>query len=143
MLKLYIIYLNLIMQLKSKKVQTHFLQLYMVWFILNLDLNFIVFCFQLFTIHYHTPKQGNIKFKPRFIAKIEPRHKQQSYKQKIHLKIPQMPLNVQEVICMHLNLATIKLKMFTNKISSLYNFLSLTVTINVSTRKTNLNQIST
>lgn len=142
MLRLYIMYLNLIMQLKSKKVQTHFLQLYMVWFILNLGFNFIVLCSSSLPYIYHTPKQGNIKFKPRLKAKIEPQHKQQSYNQKIHLKIPQMPLNVQEVICTHLNLATIKLKMFTNK-SSLYNFLSLTVTINVSTRKTNLNQIST
>ena len=37
----------------------------MLWVNSILGLNFISFCFKLITIHYHTPKQREIKFKPR------------------------------------------------------------------------------
>ena len=37
----------------------------MLWFNFILGLNFIFFCFKLIIIHYHTPKQKKIKFKPR------------------------------------------------------------------------------
>jgi len=37
----------------------------MLWFNFILDLNFIFLCFQLIIIHYHTPTQKEIKFKPR------------------------------------------------------------------------------
>ena len=39
--------------------------LYLLWFNFILGLNFISLCFKLSIIHYHTPKQGEIKFKPR------------------------------------------------------------------------------
>ena len=37
----------------------------MLWLDFILGLNFIFFCFKLIIIHYHTPKQKKIKFKPR------------------------------------------------------------------------------
>ena len=37
----------------------------MLWFNFILGLNFIFLCFKLIIIHYHTPKQRKIKFKPR------------------------------------------------------------------------------
>ena len=37
----------------------------MLWFNFILGLNFILFCFKLIIIHYHTQKQRKIKFKPR------------------------------------------------------------------------------
>ena len=38
----------------------------MLWFNFILGLNFIFLCFKLIIIiHYHTTKQGKIKFKPR------------------------------------------------------------------------------
>ena len=39
--------------------------LWMLWFNFMLGLNFIFLCFKLIIIHYHTPKQREIKFKPR------------------------------------------------------------------------------
>ena len=36
-----------------------------LWFNFILGLNFISFFFKLIIIHYHTPKQKEIKFKPR------------------------------------------------------------------------------
>ena len=41
------------------------LNVYMLWFNFILGLNFIFFCFKLIIIHYHTPKQRKIKFKPK------------------------------------------------------------------------------
>ena len=35
----------------------------MLWFDFILGLNFILFCFKLIIIHYHTQKQKKIKFK--------------------------------------------------------------------------------
>ena len=40
-------------------------QMYVLWFKFILGSNFIFFCFKLIIIHYHTQKQGNIKFEPR------------------------------------------------------------------------------
>ena len=40
-------------------------QWYMLWFNFLLDLHFISLCFELIIAHYHTPKQREIKFKPR------------------------------------------------------------------------------
>ena len=37
----------------------------MLWFNFILGLNFISLCFKLIIIYYHTPKQREIKFKPR------------------------------------------------------------------------------
>ena len=37
----------------------------MLWFSFILGLHFIFLCFKLIIIHYHTPKQRKIKFKPR------------------------------------------------------------------------------
>ena len=37
----------------------------MLWFNFILGLNFIFLCFRLISIHYHTPKQREIKFEPR------------------------------------------------------------------------------
>ena len=37
----------------------------MLWFNFILGLTFISLCFKLIIIHYHTPKQREIKFKPR------------------------------------------------------------------------------
>ena len=37
----------------------------MLWFNFILGLNFIFPCFKVIIIHYHTPKQKIIKFKPR------------------------------------------------------------------------------
>ena len=39
--------------------------LFRLWFSFILGLNFIFLCFKLIIIHYHTPKQRKIKFKPR------------------------------------------------------------------------------
>ena len=39
--------------------------MYMLWFIFILGLNVVFFCFKLIIIHYHTPKQKKIKFKPK------------------------------------------------------------------------------
>ena len=39
--------------------------MHMLWVNFILGLNFISFCFKLIIIHYHTPKQREIKFKPR------------------------------------------------------------------------------
>ena len=39
--------------------------IHMLWFIFILGLSFIFLCFKLIIIHYHTPKQRKIKFKPR------------------------------------------------------------------------------
>ena len=39
--------------------------MYVLWFNFILGLNFIFLCFNLIIIHYHTPKQRKIKFKPR------------------------------------------------------------------------------
>ena len=52
-----IIYTNI------KKVNIH--TYHMLWFNFILSLNFLFFSFKLFFIHYHTPKQKKIKFKPR------------------------------------------------------------------------------
>ena len=41
------------------------LSMYMLWFKIILGLNFISLCFKLIIIHYHTPKQREMKFKPR------------------------------------------------------------------------------
>ena len=41
------------------------LPLYMLWFNFFLGLNFIGLVLKLIIIHYHTPKQRTIKFKPR------------------------------------------------------------------------------
>ena len=41
------------------------LLIYYFYFIFVLGLNFIFLCFKLIIIHYHTPKQSIIKFKPR------------------------------------------------------------------------------
>ena len=41
------------------------LSMYMLWFKFILGLNFISLCFKLIIIHYHTPKQREMKFKPR------------------------------------------------------------------------------
>ena len=38
---------------------------YMLWFNFILGLNLIFLCFKVIIIHYHTPKQRKIKFKPR------------------------------------------------------------------------------
>ena len=38
---------------------------YMLWFNFILGLKFIFLCFKHIIIHYHTPKQRKIKFKPR------------------------------------------------------------------------------
>ena len=40
-------------------------RVYMLWFNFILGLNFISLCFKLIIIYYHTPKQREIKFKPR------------------------------------------------------------------------------
>ena len=37
----------------------------MLWFNFIIGLNFISLCFKLIVIYYHTPKQREIKFKPR------------------------------------------------------------------------------
>ena len=37
----------------------------MLWLNLILGLKFIFLCFNLIIIHYHTPEQGKMKFKPR------------------------------------------------------------------------------
>ena len=37
----------------------------MLWFNFILGSNYIFFCFKLIIIHYHTPKQREIKFEPR------------------------------------------------------------------------------
>ena len=42
-----------------------FLNIYMLWFNFIFGLNYISFCFKLIITHYHTPKQREIKFKPR------------------------------------------------------------------------------
>ena len=39
--------------------------MYLLKFNFILVLNFIFFCFNLITIHYHTQKQRNMRFKPR------------------------------------------------------------------------------
>ena len=39
--------------------------LHLLWFNFILGLNVIFFCFKLIIIHYHTPKQKKITFKPR------------------------------------------------------------------------------
>ena len=36
----------------------------MLWFNFILGLNFIIFCFKLIIIHYHTQKRKKIKFEP-------------------------------------------------------------------------------
>ena len=38
--------------------------LQLLWFNFILGLNFIFLCFKVIIIHYHTPKQKEIKFKP-------------------------------------------------------------------------------
>ena len=40
-------------------------KLHMLWLKFILGLNFISLCFKLIIIHFHTPKQREIKFKPR------------------------------------------------------------------------------
>ena len=39
--------------------------MYLLWFNFILGLNFILFCFKLIIIYYHTQKQKKMKFKPR------------------------------------------------------------------------------
>ena len=41
------------------------LTVYMLWFNFFPGLNFIFLCLKVIIIHYHTPKQREIKFKPR------------------------------------------------------------------------------
>ena len=57
--------------------------LYMLWLNFILGLHFIFPCFKLIIIHYHTPKQRKIKFKPRiklnhniYIKKREKKNRQ-------------------------------------------------------------------
>ena len=48
-----------------KVEESNIVSVYMLWFNFILGLNFISLCFKLIIIHYHTPKQRKIKFKPR------------------------------------------------------------------------------
>ena len=60
-------YLNKVWQLKNlfKTVTLPSWNVYMLWFNFILGLNFISICFKLIIIHYQTPKQRELKFKPR------------------------------------------------------------------------------
>ena len=60
-------YLNKVWQLKNlfKTVTLPSWNVYMLWFNFILGLNFISICFKLIIIHYQTPKQRELNFKPR------------------------------------------------------------------------------
>ena len=51
--------------LKERKKRQIYSNMYMLWLNFILGLNFIFLCFNLIIIHYHTPEQGKMKFKPR------------------------------------------------------------------------------
>ena len=51
--------------LKCSTESSGFLVKYLLWFSCILSLNFISFYFKLIIIHYHSPKQMEIQFKPR------------------------------------------------------------------------------
>ena len=51
--------------LKERKKRQIYSNMYMLWLNFILGLKFIFLCFNLIIIHYHTPEQGKMKFKPR------------------------------------------------------------------------------
>ena len=55
---------NYMKQFFTEVEESNIVSVYMLWFNFIVGLNFIFLCFKLIIIHYHTPKQRKIKFKP-------------------------------------------------------------------------------
>ena len=70
--------------------------LYMLWFSFILGLHFIFLCFKLIIIHYHTPKQRKIKFKPRMKLNhniyIKRREKKNTQSKRASAFLPEWPM---------------------------------------------------
>ena len=70
--------------------------LYMLWFSFILGLHFIFLCFKLIIIHYHTPKQRKIKFKPRMKLNhniyIKRREKKNTQSKRVSAFLPEWPM---------------------------------------------------